>query len=59
VRKDDAIVALKAQAEAIKALGATALYLFGSTARDGAADSSDLDLSLSIMISTVISPSSN
>lgn len=44
MRKHDAIAALKAQTEAVKALGATALYLFGSTARDGATGSSDLDL---------------
>ena len=42
--RHDAIAALKAQAEAVKALGATALYLFGSTARDEAAARSDLDL---------------
>jgi uncharacterized protein len=44
MRKHDAISALKDQSEAVKALGATALYLFGSTARDDAATSSDLDL---------------
>ncbi len=44
MRRHDAIAALKEQAEAVKALGATALYLFGSTARDGAIGSSDLDL---------------
>lgn len=44
MRRYDAITALKEQAEAVKALGATALYLFGSTARDGATISSDLDL---------------
>ena len=42
--RHDAIAALKVQAEAVKALGATALYLFGSTARDEAAARSDLDL---------------
>ena len=36
MKKHDAIAVLKEQAEAIKALGATALYLFGSTARDQA-----------------------
>ena len=35
---------LKAHAGAIKALGATSLYLFGSTARNEAAQGSDLDL---------------
>lgn len=44
MRKHEAITALKDQAEAVKALGATALYLFGSTARDDAAANSDLDL---------------
>jgi predicted nucleotidyltransferase len=44
MRKHDAITALKEQAEAVKALGATSLYLFGSTARDDAATNSDLDL---------------
>ncbi len=44
MRRQDAITALKGQAEAVKALGATALYLFGSTVRDGATTSSDLDL---------------
>jgi uncharacterized protein len=44
MRKRDAITALKEQADAVKALGATALYLFGSTARDDAAATSDLDL---------------
>jgi len=44
MRRDDAIAALKAQAEAVEALGATALYLFGSTARDDATAGSDLDL---------------
>jgi predicted nucleotidyltransferase len=44
MRRHDAITALKDQADAVKALGATALYLFGSTARDGATTSSDLDL---------------
>jgi predicted nucleotidyltransferase len=44
MRKYDAIAALKDQTDAVKALGATALYLFGSTARDDAANNSDLDL---------------
>ena len=43
MRKHDAITALKQQTEAVKALGATALYLFGSTVRDDATTSSDLD----------------
>jgi predicted nucleotidyltransferase len=42
--RQDAIAALKGQADEVKALGATALYLFGSTVRDEAAARSDLDL---------------
>ena len=44
MNKHDAIAVLREQAGAIKALGATSLYLFGSTARDRASDASDLDL---------------
>jgi hypothetical protein len=44
MRQDKAIVLLRAQAEALRALGATSLYLFGSTARDAARPESDLDL---------------
>ena len=40
------MAALRAQSESIRALGATALYMFGSTARDQATASSDLDLFL-------------
>ena len=40
----DAISALKQQASALKALGATELYLFGSTACADALLESDLDL---------------
>jgi uncharacterized protein len=42
--KAEAIRKLKAHAGAIKALGATSLYLFGSTARNEAKTKSDLDL---------------
>jgi predicted nucleotidyltransferase len=42
--KREAIAGLKRHAEAIKALGATSLYLFGSVARDQATTRSDLDL---------------
>lgn len=35
---------LKLRADALKGMGATALYLFGSTVRDEAQRSSDLDL---------------
>jgi predicted nucleotidyltransferase len=44
MNRHDAIAALKDQTGAMKALGATALYLFGSTARDNATAFSDLDL---------------
>ena len=44
MRKHDAIVALKEQADAIRALGATSLYLFGSMLHDGPTAASDLDL---------------
>lgn len=39
-----AIRYLKKHAHAVKAMGATSLYLFGSTARNEAKSSSDLDL---------------
>jgi predicted nucleotidyltransferase len=38
------VSALKSCADAIKARGATALFLFGSSARDDAGPGSDLDL---------------
>jgi hypothetical protein len=44
MNRDQAITALQEQAGAVKALGATSLYLFGSTARDRAGAASDLDL---------------
>src|ERR1043165_461175 len=44
MKRTDAIAKLKAHAEAIKAMGATSLYLYGSTARDAAKAASDLDL---------------
>ena len=40
------MAALRARSDSIRALGASALYLFGSTARDEATASSDLDLFL-------------
>ena len=40
----DAISRLQQHADAIKAKGATALYLFGSTVRNEAQPASDLDL---------------
>ena len=42
--KAEAIRELRKQAGAIKALGATALYLFGSTARNRASAKSDVDI---------------
>jgi predicted nucleotidyltransferase len=42
--KRDAIQQLNRRADAIKAMGATALYLFGSVAQDDASAASDLDL---------------
>jgi uncharacterized protein len=40
----EAIDKLKRQAQAIKAMGATSLYLFGSVAQNDTAHGSDLDL---------------
>lgn len=44
MRKQDAITGLIAESDAVRALGATSLYLFGSTARDAAKPDSDLDV---------------
>jgi predicted nucleotidyltransferase len=44
MKKIEAVSKLKGHADAIKAMGATALYLFGSTVHDEAKESSDLDL---------------
>jgi uncharacterized protein len=44
MRRNEAVRLLKAHADVIKAIGATSLYLFGSTARDEASEASDLDL---------------
>jgi uncharacterized protein len=44
MKRQDAIAGLREQADAVKALGATALYLFGSTARDESGAGSDVDL---------------
>jgi predicted nucleotidyltransferase len=46
--RDQALKKLRSQAEAIKALGATSLYLFGSTARNKADTKSDLDLFIDV-----------
>lgn len=42
--KNDAIRRVQRNAEALRAMGVTALYLFGSTARDEAVETSDLDI---------------
>ena len=44
MNRRDAIAALRRQADPVKALGATGLYMFGSTPRDEATLESDLDL---------------
>ncbi|CDI09343.1 MULTISPECIES: nucleotidyltransferase family protein [Hyphomicrobiales] len=44
MKKADAISKLKQHAQAVESMGATSLYLFGSTARDEAIASSDLDI---------------
>jgi predicted nucleotidyltransferase len=44
MNRTEAIAKLQGYAPAIKARGATSLYLFGSTARDEAQAASDLDL---------------
>src|ERR1041385_3698615 len=44
MKKVDAIEKIKANASAIRAMGATSLFLFGSTARDATRSTSDLDL---------------
>lgn len=44
MKKADAISKLKQHAQAVERMGATSLYLFGSTARDEAIASSDLDI---------------
>ncbi len=42
--RSEAIAALKDSSQQIKALGATALYMYGSAARDELSEDSDLDL---------------
>lgn len=44
MNRNEAIRALESCADAIKARGAPALFLFGSSARDAARNDSDLDL---------------
>lgn len=42
--RNETIATLKASSEQIRALGATALYLYGSAARDELSPASDVDL---------------
>jgi predicted nucleotidyltransferase len=44
MRRDEALARLKAAAPAIRSLGASALYLYGSHARDEARPDSDVDV---------------
>ena len=44
MNRTQAISRLRANAPSIRRMGATALYIFGSTARDEAQSTSDLDL---------------
>jgi predicted nucleotidyltransferase len=44
MNRHEAIDRLQRQAQAIKAMGATSLYLFGSVAHDEGARNSDIDL---------------
>jgi predicted nucleotidyltransferase len=46
MKTSEALRKLKSHADALKALGATSLYLFGSTARNKAGNDSDVDLFL-------------
>lgn len=44
MKREDAIARIKGIEPAIRALGAQAVYLFGSTARNEASSSSDIDI---------------
>lgn len=44
MRRDEAIAKIQANADAIRALGADGLYLYGSIARDAAGAESDVDI---------------
>jgi uncharacterized protein len=44
MNKTETISKLRKSADAVKGMGATALYLFGSTVRDETSERSDLDL---------------
>ncbi len=44
MRREQVIATLQANAEAVRDFGVTALYLYGSVARDEASEKSDIDL---------------
>ena len=44
MHRDDVLAALRANADTIRRFGVTALFLYGSAARDEASDRSDIDL---------------
>ncbi|MBX9907221.1 MAG: nucleotidyltransferase domain-containing protein [Beijerinckiaceae bacterium] len=44
MKREIALRELNQRADALRAMGATSLYLFGSTVRDEAAEGSDIDL---------------
>jgi predicted nucleotidyltransferase len=44
MNRADAVARLRMYADAVKAMGVTSLYLFGSSARDDAGPDSDLDV---------------
>jgi uncharacterized protein len=44
MKRAEAMTRLRREADAVKALGATSLYLFGSTVRNEAGPAGDLDL---------------
>jgi predicted nucleotidyltransferase len=48
MNRADAISRLQQHADALKAMGATSLYMFGSVARDASKSSSDLDVFVEI-----------
>jgi predicted nucleotidyltransferase len=46
MRRDEVIARIRKHADAIRAEGATELYLFGSAARDEMGENSDIDVSV-------------
>ena len=44
MNRAEAVTKLKGYAEAVRALGATSLYVYGSTARNEAGEGSDIDV---------------